>query len=282
MSSARAAARAKVRQQREERLRRYQDQVDAVVAAKKAKQLSSDAARLAMADQARDSENIYLASTIYLRLAISRRDSEHVATAKQRLLDLQQLGKDRIAEIDATLAENQSLSVSERSLEEKTKVVMDAFSEYRDLARHFSKVPRVGTKIKTQFLRQRNKPEFASVLNEPRAMDLVAQAKEFEGCDRMCCAVLAYEQAAKISHASSASKAKARLEELNKDSKVVASARRCKELRACHKIYLIAEAIRKANPNKAKKMFSEVVLRAPNDTEVYREARRMINELRGA
>ncbi len=235
-----------------------------------------------MADRARDSDNIYLASTIYLRLAITRRDSEHVATAKQRLLDLQQVGKDRIAEIDATLAENQSLSASERTSDEKSKVVLDAFDEYRQLAHHFSKVPRVGTEIKTQVIRQRNKPEFASVLNEPEAMDLIAQAKEFEGCDKMCCAVLAYEQAAKIRHAPSAAKAKARLAELNKDPKVVAAAKRCKELQACHKIYLVAEAIRKANPKRATKMFSEVVLRAPNDTEVYREARRMINELRGA
>jgi hypothetical protein len=235
------------------------------------KQSQTDESRLEAADIARDEEQILTASKIYLRLSLSEGSVRD--TARQRLEQLQSDGRDRLASIDQRLD-----SASETDVE----TVLGALDEYEKLSRQFAKVPKINYEILKQLSRQRRSPEYAAVLKEPEAAELVATAKKHEETGQLCCAVLVYEEAAKRAPAPSAVVAKRRMEELLQEPEIVKATENCRNLQWCHQRFSLAERLAKVRPQRARQMFAEIVQRAPEDSEIYESARQQVDELRDA
>lgn len=240
----------------------------------KLKQIAdSDEKRLSAADEARERGELHLAATLYLRLASSRRDNEHVQAAKQRFIDLRAEGLSKLEEIDSLLATRNDQSASQAGDEPRSdhysETIRTAFEQYQELARQYGAVPGIGSKIRSQVARQRRTPEFAAVLLEPEARELLTVGLNSERDAQLCCAYLAYEEAAKLKHAPSAALAADRLAALQRDPSVAEQAKICQQLQWCHKSYSQAQ---KLPLLQARSLYRQITKRAPPDSQVYRAA----------
>ncbi len=155
--------------------------------------------------------------------------------------------------------------------------IVAIFRQYDKLILKYGELPVVGPEIKGHVAKLRHQPEYAVILNEPAAVALLRTARRYEHDHHVCCAYWTYKQAAELVPAPSAVLASDRFDELSKDPEVVASAETCRELKWCHQAYLRAEQLLKARPERAKEVFAEIVRRAPEDSEVYRAAKRQLD-----
>lgn len=240
----------------------------AALEAKIAKQAATDEAKLAAADLARDEEQIYVASKIYLRLSLSS-DSNVQAEAKSRLEDLQTDGRNRLAKIDA------SVDGSSPSVE----TLLAALDDYAWLERQFAKVPVVNREIQSQVAKQRRRPQFVAAASEPEVAGLIELAQMHEQNDQICCAFLVYEEASKMSSAPSAAQARKRLEELKKDPAAVKAAESCRQLVWCHGTFEKAQRLAKRKPKEARELLVTILEKAPVDSEIYQAARLEVGQL---
>jgi hypothetical protein len=157
--------------------------------------------------------------------------------------------------------------------------IRSLFRAYFQLSRQYEELVPVGREIKKHVEQLRSQPEYAAVLNEPDAKELWERGQKCERDKHLCCAYWIYKQASKLSPAPSAALAGRRFEQLASDPEVVASARICLEVQECHKEYLLATMLLKANPDRAKPHFAAVVARAPKDSEVYHAAAEQLKQL---
>ena len=154
--------------------------------------------------------------------------------------------------------------------------VLAMFRKFDRLIVEYGDLPEIGSEIKTQVTKLRNKPEYAAVLKESAAKKLWARGQKFEDDDALCCAYWVYKNAKGLLPAPSAVLASKRFAELAKDPEVVAAAERCRELQECHRLYCRAEHLSKVDRDAARKLFVEVLRCAPKDSEVYREAEKQL------
>ncbi len=239
----------------------------AALEAKIAKQAATDEARLAAADLARDEEQIFVASKIYLALSLSS-DSNVQAEAKSRLAALQDDGRNRLARID------ESVDGSSPSVES----LLVALDDYADLVRQFAKVPVVNREIQSQVAKQRRRPEFVAAASEPEAAGLIELAQMHEQNDQICCAFLVYEEASKLP-SPSAAKARKRLEELKQDPAAVKAAESCRNLVWCHGTFEKAKRLTSRKPQEARQLLVTILEKAPVDSEIYQAARLEVAQL---
>ena len=123
--------------------RAAQEAYASAVRAKLEEIAESQEARLAMADQLRDSGNVGAAAGIYLRLAGSRTKTKSVIAARQRFIELRKQGAQELEKIDKTLAGRNKAASSQDDT--YTKVIGEAFAAYRELELQYAKVPGVGS-----------------------------------------------------------------------------------------------------------------------------------------
>jgi len=154
--------------------------------------------------------------------------------------------------------------------------IVAIFHQYDRLIMKYGDLPVVGPEIKAHVAKLRHQPEYAVILNEPAATVLWKLGRQYERDNHLCCAYWTYKEAAELLPAPSAVLASDRFAELTKSPQVVASAETCRELKWCHKAYLRAERLLKVRPESAKEIFAQIVNRAPEDSEVYRAARRQL------
>ena len=105
--------------------------------------------------------------------------------------------------------------------------------------------------------------------------------QKHEEAQQLCCAYLAYEQAANLSPAPSgeqAMKQLAKLEAANKS--IVSDANNCRNLQLCHEKFRRAMTIKSTIPSKARTYLAEIIEIAPPDATVHKAAREQIAMLR--
>ncbi len=259
-------------------------QMQAVALARQEQLFRSEAAgakRLAAGDRAHDEGDIRLATMIYIRLGASRPPNASAKAAKDRLAKLAGEARQKIQAVDAALAGETSLSrvspgesvnsASPTRLPPDT--ILKAFTDYDEIVSQYGKVPVAGKEITSHVRRQRQKGEYAAVLNESRAKELWELGQQYEKDDERCCAYWAYQEGARLVPAESALRAKERFEEMNKDPQLVQSAKTCRELRRCHEIYRTASMLAEVKPGRAREMYADILRRAPESSEIYRLAR---------
>ncbi len=237
----------------------------AVAAVKQAQYLGSDRARLAAADEARQDGRIDIATNLYRRLAGSRPQNEASKAAKERLALLQNEARDKLHELDEKLGSGAARYLTEDE-------VRATFAQYRPLARAYRRVPAVGSEIRRSLARQERNPVHAAILNEPEAAELWDKGRDLEQQGQACCAYHCYREAAKLLPAKSARAAGDRLAQMEQDEQLVARAKVCAELQWCNKRYRQAEFIAEKRPERARRLFSEIVTRSPSDTAIHRAA----------
>jgi hypothetical protein len=245
----------------------------------------TDPKRLAVADQALEEGDLDLACDIYTRLAVSFPKTAITEAAKRRVARLQQEARQELKEVDAMLAGPTSAARSIRALtpigsgKQWEDRVTKAFQEYDRLGRKYRRLPVVGDEIARRAASQRRRPAYAAVLSEGQARALWELGQQYEEQGHPCCAYLVYEEAAKLVPAPSAQLAKKRFTEMSRDPQIVASSKTCRQLQWCHEAYLRAERLAEANPAGARRVFNQIVRRAPQDSEVYRSALERIKAL---
>ena len=132
-----------------------------------------------------------------------------------------------------------------------------------------------------QFERQ---PEFASVLREPQAAELLKRAQQHEEKLEPCCAYLSYEAAAQLQPAPAAIEAQKALDRLKADPQVVAGAETCRHIREGHELYHRAEMLMKdhAADDKARELFKQILDETPDDSAVHVAARQQLAKIGNA
>ncbi len=246
------------------------------------RKFKSNPKRLAVADQALQEGDIDLACIIYTRLAVSRPRTTVTEEAKQRIADLQRQARQELKEIDAMLTGQTAGAPAIPGLipvgsgKEWEDRVVKAFQQYDRLAQKYARLPVVGDEITKHLTRQRGRPTYAAVLNEAKARSLWELAQRYEQRDHQCCAYLVYEEAARLVPAPSARLAQERFAKMSEDPQIVASSESCRELQWCLETYLRAEQLAGQRPDRAKALFQQIAQRAPEDSEVYRAARKRI------
>jgi len=241
------------------------------------RELATDAQRLAGGDRAYQQGDISVASGIYVRLAGSRRPNPITLQARERLNGLAQEARNRLRAVDAMLlpatvsADDSALTSEPRPI--PADKVIQAFQDYEDIVTKYDGVPAVKREIASHVARQRQNPEYAAVLNEAEAKQLLELAREHEQRQELCCAYWVYRDAARLNPAPSALQARERFNTLAKDPETVRAAEICRELRWCHKAFQHAEMLAKVTPEKARRVYGEILDRAPEDSEIYRAAR---------
>ena len=250
-----------------------------------------DAARLSYADSAYAKGEIALANNIYARLARSRPPSASTQTAKQRLAQVVEDARKKLDEIDASLQrEAKGLSpgepvdpAAEPTADARTAQwaaqVAAGFERYDRLAEDYRSIPAARRVIERYEAKKRRQPEYAVVLNEPKAKALWDVAQQHEAADHPCCAYWVYREAAGLAPAPSARLAAERLAAVEADPKRMAEAKACRELQKCHQLYRVADRLVKVKPAEAKDLFAQVIARAPADSEVHRAADTRLRDL---
>lgn len=251
---------------------------------RKMNELRTASAKFSIAEQARQEGNILLASRIYKYYA-SRRNGGIGVEAKQRLGELADEARRKLSELDAKLAkEEASFSPSEllgrNGLSPAwEETVALAFEEYNKLADDYSSVPAVKSELKKHVAAKRRQPYLAAVLNEPKAHTLWQLGQQHEHDGQSCCAYWVYKQAAGLAPAPSAVRASDHFSEMEEDPQLVAAAKACRELRQCHDLYNLAEKIAPHRPDRAKELFTQIVGRAPEESEIHKAARKRVDEM---
>ena len=88
-----------------------------------------------------------------------------------------------------------------------------------------------------------------------------------------------YEEAAKLSPAPSAAKARGRLEALKKDPTAVQAAESCRKLVWCHGTFEKAKRLASRKPQEARQLLVQILEKAPVDSEIYQAARLEVGQL---
>ena len=216
-------------------------------------------ARFEQAEAAREAGNVWLASQLYLRVALTRPENEHTAASKEALAGFQEEGRRKLEEIVGEIAGDNC---------------RESLESLDDLAAEYEHVPVVGVAIDSK--RDRVRREYAAILNEPAAAELLAAAARHEIDGELCCAYLAYREAAKLAPAPSGLAAKERFRALDADPAVASAAQACRQLRRCHDKYLLAERYVESDPQRSVRLFREIVQAAPQESDVYHSAREQL------
>jgi hypothetical protein len=156
------------------------------------------------------------------------------------------------------------------------ETTIEIFGRLKSLEEKYGLVPVAGDEISTAYDQLVNDPIYAAILREPKAAELVATAKELEANGHHCCAYLIYRDAAELSPAASSRDAAFKVRELSRIPGLEKSARECREIQQCHAIYAKAADAYKTNPNRSKLLIEEIVRRAPHDSKVYAESKRIL------
>lgn len=254
------------------------------------RQAATSAAQLEAARRAHKEGDVQVASRIYVSLVLKQQGSPQAAEARQKLAQLADEARQKLKRVDARLHEKgNGLSPGESSdpggaptPQQMTarweKLVVEAFQEYDQVVEDYSGVPEVKGELNKHVGSQRRRPEFAAVLNEPEAKTLWEEGQRREQEEQLCCAYWVYKQAAGLTPANSAERARRRLAQMQQDPGIVAAAVACRELQECHKIYARAQRLIEARPARAKELFAQIVDRAPADSEVHRSALAQLQE----
>jgi hypothetical protein len=247
------------------------------------KKAESDSARLGAADRAYQDGDVSVAGRIYMSLV--RRRGPMALTARERLERLAGEAQVRLKEIERELAGRQAAFSPGDFLDPSgppdqwTKSVTAAFGQYDRLADDYDWYRPVGRGIKRKVSKERRKPEFAVVLNEPEAKALWETGQEHEADGHACCAYWVYRRAARLTPAPSARLAANRLAAMEADPQIVEAAKACRELQECHKLYNRAQLFAETKPARAKEILEEILTRAPADSEVCRAAREHLQSM---
>ena len=246
------------------------------------KKAATATARLDVAEKAYQEGDLRVASRIYLRLALSRSNVPATAEAKSRLKQLAEEARTKLDAIDEKLTADGSVSSpgdQQTPSKQWTDQVTEAFREYKQLEDNYEDVPVVNREIRSRVGKQRRRPEIAAVLNEPEAASLLEVARQHEKNNEHCCAYWVHERASKLLPAPSAQIASDRFAEMKQDADAVAGAKSCRDVRECHVIYRRAEMLLDKRPTRAKELFSEIVSRTPEDSEIHRAALKHVEKL---
>jgi hypothetical protein len=244
----------------------------------------TSAAQFEAAQRAYQEGDLQVASRMYVNLVLKHQGTPQAAEARQKLAQLADEARRKLEQIDARLEEKgKVLSPGESSepggpptpqqlTARWEKLVVEAFQEYDRVAEDYSGVPEVKGELNKHVGSQRRRAELAAVLNEPEAKTLWEEGQRREQEQQLCCAYWVYKQAAGLTPANSAERARRRLGQMQQDPEIVAAAVACRELQECHKLYARAERLIAARPDRARELFAQVVARAPADSEVHRSA----------
>ena len=243
------------------------------------KDAQTDATKLKYADQARTEGDLQAACRIYVRLAGTRAANPATAVARQRLAELQQEARQKLADVQAGLAQLDAVSPSEQTASEWNQQLVAYVSDFDDLAKQYRWVPQVGRDIKSSLRKQKQRPRVQSVLREPDAKRLWDLGQELEGKGQVCCAFQAYKKAIRHLPAPSARIARKRLDQLKSDPANIAAAEDCRTLQWCHKKYKLAMLVVQANPRQARVLFEQIVDKSPADSPVHEAAQSQISRL---
>ena len=161
------------------------------------------------------------------------------------------------------------------------EAIVQAFQRYDRLLFQYGEVPQVKRELAAHVARQRHKPEFAEVLDEPEASRLLEIARQREKDEERCCAYWVYVEAARLAPAPSGRQAEARRDEMKNDPQLLAAAETCRQLQWCHGAYVRAADLAKANKaSQARYLFGQILKRAPEESSVYRAALSQYQALR--
>lgn len=238
--------------------------------------------RLAIADRLRDEGQISVAARHYSRLLHSFASPLVAEQAKARMEELRTQGEAKLTNMEERLA-GYDASTGQNNPKLDDQAVVALFDEFGQLVRQYAGVSQIGDKIQYQFSVRRNQPLFSRVLQEPEAKFILDLAKDHDAeGEEKCCAYLLYEKAARLAPAPSGVAAQARLDELKADPKNVAAAEECKQVQWCHRRYNLAERLSEVKPQQALEIYSEIIERAPQDSEIFKSARQRHAELLAA
>jgi len=237
---------------------------------------------LSIAQIAEQGGDVKVAGRLYQRVALSRPRTEVTTTAGQRLSQIQGAALSKLQSIEDQL--NAIVKSGNPVALQKAKVdvaqVASLFDELDKLVLEYAGVDSIENRLQERIDRLRRQKQFAAILQEPVASELLKVAQKHEDAQQLCCAFLAYEQAADLAPAPSGEAARARLARLKADSSIVEAARNCRNLQTCHDKYRRALAIKATLPDKARAYFSDIIELAPPDTSVHKAAREQIAMLR--
>ncbi len=250
--------------------------------------IKTAAKRLEAADQARKDGDIRLAVRTYTTVAATRPPNQSSLAAQVRLTELADEVLRQLERIESSLegtsladSPNSSNSPNSSANRLSDEAIRTAFEQYGELLFQYGEVPEVKQQLISHVARQRAKPAFAEVLNEPMAKQLLEVAETHMKQNDRCCAYWSYQDAARLDPAPSALEAAKKFEALREDAQVIADAQTCRELRWCHSAYSRAITLAKTNQGgRAREIFGEILKRAPEDTVVYREALAQYKTLR--
>ncbi len=156
----------------------------------------------------------------------------------------------------------------------------ECMAQFQELADKYGQVPGIGRTIRFGLSTHLKKPAVRAVLYEPKAKELWRTGQQLETGGHACCAMLVYQEARQAAPAPSALQAQQRLEELSADPANVAAAEACRQLRWCHERFRTAQRLVKGDPERAQELLQEIAQRSAEDSEVHREATRLLAELR--
>lgn len=236
------------------------------------REAQSDAARLAIADQAREKGDLSLACRMYMKLASSRVQTPACAEAQKRLDSVREDSRKQLDELVKRLASFDTISPSEEMPAESAEQIKTCMSELDALADQVGRVVDIGRDVKSALAKHKAKPHVRSVLNEPDAKQLWDEGQALEGKGQVCCAFQLYEEAVRLSPAPSALAAERRLAQLKADPAQVEAAESCRVMQWCHQQYRMAERVALVTPDRARELYAKIVERSPVDSPVHAAA----------
>lgn len=249
------------------------------------RELSDAAQRLQAGDRAHQQGDIRLASRIYVSLAGSRRPNPIALQARDRLTKLAEEARQKLREIDAALIPRAIPSDASAHAPNPGPIpadrVLKAFQDYDEIVAKYSSVPAAKRELAAHVAQQRRKPQYAAVLNEAQAKRLLELAQGHEQRQELCCAYWVYQESARLAPAPSGLQARERFDALAADPETIRAAETCRELRWCHIAFQRAEMLVKVKPENARRVYGEILSRAPEDSEIYRAARAEYEALAG-
>jgi hypothetical protein len=267
-------------------MRRLQLQAAAEAqAARLMREIANAAQRLQAGDRAYQEGDVRLAGRIYVGLAGSRRPDPITLQARERLTRLAHMAREELDQVDAKLVPTPRMPDGSAHAPSPDPLpadrVQEAFQDYDEILAKYANVPLAKREITAHVARQRRQPQYAAVLNEQRASQLLELAQHHEQCEELCCAYWVYQDAARLVPAPSALEARARFDCLAADPELIRSAQVCRELRWCHSAFERAEMLVKVKPETARDLYGEILRRAPEDSEIHRAARAKYKALAG-
>lgn len=158
--------------------------------------------------------------------------------------------------------------------------VLATFAKMDALLWQYETVPGVAVGLRRRLGRLRRDERYAGILREPEAATLWEQGRLHEEAQELCCAYVAYEQAARLTPAPSARRAERRSRQLSEDPRIEEAVELCRKLRECHQWYELGELLAKAGSlEQARRLFEQVVDAAPSDSTVHAAALHKLQRL---